>query len=237
MTHEAWQADDPEPFEPEQHAAQLAGLVRLLGPPPRRGLDLGCGPGRILVPLAAEGHRMIGLDRDPSILTVCEDRLARAGATAELHAVDFQAAWPSSVTDLDFVLCLGNTFAILADVDAAVAMLQRVASVLAPGGVFLMDDLAADLWPELTEGYWCSGVSDDGTAQIIWHPSDAIFALRHGDAVDDRSWTFEAGDQPLRLWTDGALRLAAAAGGLSGPEREDGAHLIVMRRGANPTAG
>src|SRR5579884_37698 len=40
-------------------------------------LELGCGSGRILVPLAAAGHRVVGLDRSPAML-----RRARAAVQA-----------------------------------------------------------------------------------------------------------------------------------------------------------
>lgn len=38
-------------------------------------LELGCGTGRVLVPLAQAGHRTIGLDRDPGMLKFFEDTL------------------------------------------------------------------------------------------------------------------------------------------------------------------
>jgi SAM-dependent methyltransferase len=42
-------------------------------------LELGCGTGRVLVPLAAAGHRITGIDRSPPMLE-------RARATLRMHA-------------------------------------------------------------------------------------------------------------------------------------------------------
>ena len=40
-------------------------------------LELGCGTGRVLLPLAAEGFAMVGLDHDPSMLAFLSDRLPK----------------------------------------------------------------------------------------------------------------------------------------------------------------
>ncbi len=47
-------------------------------------LDLGCGTGRILLPLVEGGHEVVGLDGSRSMLDLCAARLAEAGKTAEL---------------------------------------------------------------------------------------------------------------------------------------------------------
>jgi len=62
-------------------------------------------------------------------------------------------------------------------------------------------------WPELTEGYWTSGTTDDNSAQLVWHETDAVFALRRDDEVTPEDEALRAGDCTYRLWTDGALRL------------------------------
>lgn len=43
-------------------AAEIAFYRRLADPPPRAILEVGCGTGRIAWPLAADGHRVLGLD-------------------------------------------------------------------------------------------------------------------------------------------------------------------------------
>ena len=38
-------------------------------------LELGCGTGRVLIPLAKAGHRIYGIDKDPGMLAVLKDNL------------------------------------------------------------------------------------------------------------------------------------------------------------------
>lgn len=221
--------DAREPHDETHSRAQLEGLKRLLDPAPKRVLDLGCGFGRALAPLAAAGHALVGLDHDAEALRRCGARLAEAGSTADLVEGDFLSAAALPDGPFDAVLCLGNTFMTIADVDEAVELLIRLRGVLAAGGAFVIDDCPRDFWPELVEGNWLSGISEDGTAQLVWDEGDALFALRHGQAVDPRNWRIRPGERTYRLWSDGALRLAARAAGLSAPQRLAEAHLLVMR--------
>src|SRR4051794_14663506 len=43
-------------------------------------LELGCGSGRTLLPLARDGWRIVGVDAAPKMLARCRDRVERAGA-------------------------------------------------------------------------------------------------------------------------------------------------------------
>jgi SAM-dependent methyltransferase len=222
--------DDNRPHDEITSAAQIASVLALLGESPKRVLDLGCGAGRVLIPLAVAGHDVTGLDHNATALRRCREDLERSGVEARLFGSDF--ARPESIPSgpFDAALCLGNTFMQIVDVDAAVDLMTRIAALLVPGGPFLLDDLPADQWPELTEGNWTSGISEDGRMQLVWHPCDAVFALRSGDAVDPAGWRIKRADAMFRMWTDGALRAAARAAGLSGPERPVAASVLVMRR-------
>src|SRR6185436_11665587 len=56
-------------------------------------LELGCGPGATLVPLAQHvaPARLCGIDIDTDLLQIAAERLASAGCTAELHHGDARA--------------------------------------------------------------------------------------------------------------------------------------------------
>jgi len=222
--------DDDAPFDPATDDAQRAGLRRLLDPAPRRVLDLGCGAGRTLVSLAEAGHDVIGIDMRGDALDRCRAELDAKGIGAELRQGDFRDDWPPDAGDLDAVLCLGNTFMLLSDPDDAVDLLVRCGNALRDGGVVVIDDIPRDLWPEVTEGNWVSGLTEDGTLQLVWAAGDTVFALRSGGDIDPLREHPGEEDRPCRLWTDGALRLAARCASLSAPVRHDGEHLLVMQR-------
>jgi SAM-dependent methyltransferase len=60
------------PLYDAHHNQHLEDLPFWLGLAAQTGdpvLELGCGTGRVLIPMAVAGHRTIGLDRDPSMLT------------------------------------------------------------------------------------------------------------------------------------------------------------------------
>lgn len=138
--------------------------------------------------------------------------------------------WSPRGERFDAVLCMGNTFMTIVDVADAVALLERVRSVLRADGLFIIDAIPQEHWPELIEGNWQAGTSGDGAVQMVWARDDAVFALREGERVNEESWEPVADDRPLlRLWTMGCLRLAAKAAGLSGPEHVASANLLVFR--------
>ena len=48
--------------------------------------DLACGTGRLLAPLARDGHQVVGLDREPAMLARASQRVARLPAAARRRA-------------------------------------------------------------------------------------------------------------------------------------------------------
>jgi SAM-dependent methyltransferase len=229
--------DARQPHEEAHSRAQIAGLLELMAPAPKRVIDLGCGAGRVLVPLAEAGHDVYGIDRDRRAIDDCRCALRETGAEARLLEADFTSADPWRGEPVELVCCLGNTLMTIAEVDDAITLLRRVLGWLAPDGIIVVDDIPTDLWPELTEGNWQSGLSPDGDAQLVWDPSDAVFTLRTGDAVDESSWAIRSDEPRYRLWTDGALRLVARLAGLSDPERCPASHLLIIRRDRGATTG
>lgn len=230
MTSEAtdW-AGDQQPLDPEASEAQIAGLLEMLGSTPRRVLDLGCGTGRVLLPLVAAGHDVVGIDHDRETLSSCRRSLADANGEAQLIEMDMCDEWPDDLGRFDLVCCLGNTFMLMADVDDAVRLLRKVRAALLADGSFVIDNLPHEYWPELTAGNWQSGLSEDGRSQLVWSQDDAVFAIRAGGDVDPDCWQLKASDIRLRLWTDGALRLACELSGLSRPEGRVERRVMVMR--------
>ena len=53
-------------------------------------LDIGCGTGRVLLPLMQKGIAMAGMDLSSPMLDLAQDKLARAGFAPELHIGDMR---------------------------------------------------------------------------------------------------------------------------------------------------
>jgi SAM-dependent methyltransferase len=118
-------------------------------------LELGCGTGRVTLPLARAGVRMIGIDRSLAMLARARQRLRRGGTSVartrlvrgDIRALPFAARPGRAVFPL-VIAPYGILQSLVTDSDMR-ATLEAVAGVLAPGGTFAMDlvpDLAS--WQE-----------------------------------------------------------------------------------------
>ncbi|MGE5927814.1 MAG: class I SAM-dependent methyltransferase [Gemmatimonadota bacterium] len=118
-----------------QEMLEVPILVRALRLPKRvRVLEIGCGRGIALVPLARllEPSRLAGLDVDPTSLDAARERVARAGVAAELVPGDVRAL-PFPEASFDLVLDFGTCYHIARAAEAV----SEIARVLAPGGQFV----------------------------------------------------------------------------------------------------
>ncbi|MCA9297281.1 MAG: class I SAM-dependent methyltransferase [Phycisphaerales bacterium] len=220
--------DQDAPHDEERSAAQCAGLRQLFGRPGVNVLDLGCGGGRTVLPIVEGGARVTGVDHDAAAIARCQAACEEIRGGVDLRTLDITDEWPALGGPFDVVMCLGNTWMTLWDLDIATSVLRRVRKVLKPSGVFVLDDLAHDFWGELTEGNWQAGLSEDGDMQMVWAAAEPVFAIREGDDVDAASWTLRATDRRFRLWTMDTLTLLARACGFSDPQRRSQEGLLVL---------
>lgn len=97
-----------------------------------RVLDLGCGTGRVSLHLARRGHEVIGLDVDPDLIAVLDER----GAGLPLETVLADARDFRLGADVALALAPMQTLQLLDDAEDRVACLRCVASHLPAGGRF-----------------------------------------------------------------------------------------------------
>jgi SAM-dependent methyltransferase len=137
----AWYADGAEWARLEsdegwlEHRRTLDLIARHI-PVGSRVLDLGGGPGRYALHLAARGDVVTLVDLSPELVAQAARRLAEAGHTATTLVGD--AADLSNVPGalFDAVLALGPLYH-ASDSDELAVFIQQIAAVLRPGGVLL----------------------------------------------------------------------------------------------------
>lgn len=93
--YQSLEAELHDPFwEAEGPAAELPLLRDFLQRHPGASLELGCGSGRLLLPLLEEGFEVVGLDHAPEMISLCREAAKAADLSPTLHCCDF-AALPS----------------------------------------------------------------------------------------------------------------------------------------------
>lgn len=131
-------------------------------------VELAVGTGRIAVPLAATGHRVVGVDLDPAMLARAAQR-ARASGPAAVERLTFVGGDLMNVEvpgGGSFALAiLGlNSILLLAERGRQRQAVGRMFELLAPGGIAVIDT-------------WLPGVEDlvrfDGRLSLEWLRTDA----------------------------------------------------------------
>ena len=196
-------------------------------------VEYGCGPGQVLLRLAADGHRVTGIDRVPAMVARARQRVGEApgdvaGRITVLSAEIEAVVLPDPV---DAVL-LTNEFVLhVADAAALVAMLAVAGDALTPRGRLVLDLphvnfalLSQASGPqrdlEFCRGYFSRGTG--GTLRVIeriaFDPAtwckEMIFKYEEIDASGRATGTrFRKLVQ--RVWTLQEIRFALALAGFA----------------------
>ncbi len=141
-------------------------------------LELACGSGRILFPLAREGHRVTGLDISPEMLN-----LARARFTCESPHVQARVELVAAgMTDFDLgrqfglIYSAGRAFLALRTRDDQRACLRHCAQHLRPGGL-----LAFDLFNTRLDFLLRPGGVDDTPREHFGPNAERVIEAGHAD--------------------------------------------------------
>jgi SAM-dependent methyltransferase len=105
-----------------------------------RALELGCGTGRVMLPLAGMGHLVTGVDNSPALLAQARQKAERARLTSNITLVEGDLlAFRLERTDFDFAYCVSNTLMHLTTQTQQFAALLNAHRHLRPGGRLLID--------------------------------------------------------------------------------------------------
>lgn len=100
-------------------------------------LDVGCATGSLLIALATKQRKVVGIDLDPALIKIAQQKIEDAKSTAEVMSLDMlRLASQFAQQRFHGVTCLGNTLSHLSPVQLSQALTQ-ICGCLAPGGFFV----------------------------------------------------------------------------------------------------
>jgi SAM-dependent methyltransferase len=103
-------------------------------------LDAMCGAGRVLLPLASLGYRLVGVDSSQPMIDIARERVRSAGLTTQvelMHGDIRSIELPAAHFPLAFVAV--NSFMHMERIKDQLAALAAIRRALVPDGVLLID--------------------------------------------------------------------------------------------------
>ena len=186
-----------------KEAAFFKKIIEASGQP---ALDLGCGSGRVLVPLLNANLDTDGCDYSADMIAVCQEHLASEKLTTGLfnqpmHALDLPRRYMTIFAC--GVIGLGGSKHLTR------LGMQRVYEHLRPGGTFAFDYLAPWNDPPFWKGFLAE---NRGSLPLDWFPPRSN-TLPNGDELETAVQIFS--QEPLdtisvhkfraRIWRDGQI--------------------------------
>lgn len=105
-----------------------------------RVLEVACGSGRLVVPLAAVGNTVVGIDQSPHMLALAQHKLSNSALrTATLIEADMRRFDVLEHGPFDLAICAVKSFAYLLERAEQLEALQRICQHLRPGGLLAID--------------------------------------------------------------------------------------------------
>jgi SAM-dependent methyltransferase len=188
-------------------------------------LELGCGTGRLLAPLVAQGHAVTGLDVSAALLALARAKLARLGTgQVELVQADMRT-FDLPHKDYAFAFCTSNTLMHLTTAADQLQVLRTTHRHLRRGAALLLDLFNPDVFRlaqvDGTQEYADRWIDEATGAQVIkWAVRTVDWAQQLQDTIFIYEETLPDGSSrrttcpfTLRfLWRNEAELMLQAAG-------------------------
>lgn len=157
-----WVSDMYDQYETETNDVEF--LLSVIGQSPKKVLEIACGSGRILVPMAKAGHKVTGLDFDECMLSKIAPKAKGMDNISWRKADVIHENWGA---EFDIVVLAGNIlFNIISDMEyqkVQQLLVQKAADALTSGGSLYID-YGYTMHPET----WFN----DPGERVIWEGTD-----------------------------------------------------------------
>jgi SAM-dependent methyltransferase len=161
-------------------------------------VELGVGTGRIAIPIAAAGIRVIGVDSSQGMLDVCVERGRLAGVEKLLDLRVGDLREPRVTERVELVICPFRAYLHLRTDDERLQALAAAYAILLPGGRLAFDVFAPsardvaethDRWLEREPGIWERAVWDTDKRTLSLSVRDSTSATTMELAwLDPEEW-------------------------------------------------
>jgi SAM-dependent methyltransferase len=134
-------ADFYDHVVPYRDKQDIAFYVQMASSSEGPVLELGCGTGRVLIPIARADNEIVGLDSSPHMLRVCREKLAHEPEDVRTRVELIQAEMGHFDLDrkFDLITTPFRPFQHLLTVGEQLSCLSCVHSHLSDDGVFVLD--------------------------------------------------------------------------------------------------
>ncbi len=108
-------------------------------------LEVGCGTGRVLIPLARQGYRITGIDASAAMLEKAREKVTAEDLQGRVTLVEQEMGGLALEERFNLAFAALNSFAHLHTTDDQLAALARIRQQLNAGGLLVLDLFNPDL--------------------------------------------------------------------------------------------
>lgn len=173
-------------------------LILVTFPNPCKILDVGCGTGRICLPLQERGYRVIGIDISKGMIDKAKNKGLR-----ESHVTDF-LDFKYELNFFDGIISLHAGFSYTKDVDNMNKMINKCYHLLAPTGIVLWDTPNKMYYGDEKMLRWPAGEITIETVCYGHNVADIKKMFEDGGFIVSQTW---GSYTPLRNFSDNSPRI------------------------------
>lgn len=182
--------------------AVIIRLVRATQPSVSRVLDLGCGPGSLMVQFLAAfpEAEIVGIDLDPTLLLLAKAQLEKFGARAKLIEADLRESFWLQSSPAPFDAVVSSTALHWLAPEQLSTLYGQVAQVLRPGGIFLNADhvgsdssIIQQSWEQHRDEMLRSKITSADDWHGFWNAYAQALRVNHDEIHQRLQATYEKG--------------------------------------------